>query len=357
MSRRALSFSLIMFLAASCGTSPYETASSIKEGWNPDNDPNNISTTWERKLTSLPVNGGTSTPWTDSYWPSNRAGVAQRWQTSGSNNFTYGTYSKAQLQTMTSAQIGKLSPAEKFDILRGNYNYPVVAFERGRTSPSNASWEGICHGWAAASLAFKEPKPVNVTNAHGISIPFGSADIKAMLSHYTAMYSPTGPKAVGVRCFEDINGGSSGSACKDVNAGAFHLAITNKLGLEQTGVVVDVTTSSEVWNQPVYKYSSQILGYQNPSNTAAPGTVREARIKTTIWYTVEISPKWEKVGEAATPVQSREYTYRVELNAADEIIGGEWTGGGWPDVLWIQNHGNFLTSYAKLNSLYEASVQ
>jgi hypothetical protein len=48
---------------------------------------------------------------------------------------------------------------------------------------------GLCHGWAPASITYAEPKPITVTNADGITIPFGSSDIKAQLTYFAAEYA------------------------------------------------------------------------------------------------------------------------------------------------------------------------
>ncbi len=39
-----------------------------------------------------------------------------------------------------------LSPAEKYDIYVGRYDYPTVQSEWKRTNPEDAHWEGLCHG-------------------------------------------------------------------------------------------------------------------------------------------------------------------------------------------------------------------
>ncbi|NBX17181.1 MAG: hypothetical protein EBR09_07440, partial [Proteobacteria bacterium] len=69
----------------------------------------------------------------------------------------------------------------------GRFDFPTVQSERRRTSPAAAAWEGLCHGWAPASLEFNEPEPVTVTGENNIKIPFGSSDIKALLSWYMAL--------------------------------------------------------------------------------------------------------------------------------------------------------------------------
>ena len=48
------------------------------------------------------------------------------------------------------------------------------------------AWAGYCHGWAPAANRFEEPLPVTVRNADGVEIPFGSSDVKALLTYFEA---------------------------------------------------------------------------------------------------------------------------------------------------------------------------
>lgn len=85
---------------------------------------------------------------------------------------------------MTSTDIARLSPAEKFDFLNGPYYYPLKAEVEKLAAYDAESWEGICHGRAPASMNHNEPRPKILRNPDGIKIYFGSADIKAILSYY-----------------------------------------------------------------------------------------------------------------------------------------------------------------------------
>lgn len=112
------------------------------------------------------------------------SGIAHRWQSQNPQDFQYQLNTLAQLKTMSADDIMKLSPAEKYDIFNQRYDYPTVHSEWQRTSPQDPQWEGICHGWAPASLSFAQPNVVELTNADGIKISFGSSDIKALLSYW-----------------------------------------------------------------------------------------------------------------------------------------------------------------------------
>ena len=74
-----------------------------------------------------------------------------------------------------------------------------------------------------------EPAPVTMTNPDGIKIPFGSADVKALLDYYYAFYTEGDTHQLGNRCSVPVWMG--GGNCSDVNAGAFHIVVANQIGL------------------------------------------------------------------------------------------------------------------------------
>lgn len=118
---------------------------------------------WEKVLDNLPLKSTLSEPpWSDTYWPSFLSGIAHRWQLDhgslpGPQDFNYKLLSKAQLLAMDVDEIAQtLSPAEKFDVVNSRFDYPTVKSEWQRTAPTDAKWEGLCHGWAPASLYYHE---------------------------------------------------------------------------------------------------------------------------------------------------------------------------------------------------------
>ena len=54
--------------------------------------------------------------------------------------------------------------------------------------------------------------------------------------------------------FFDELGIPESDACSDTNAGAFHTAISNLVGIRKTSLVEDRAYDYEVWNQPVRGY-------------------------------------------------------------------------------------------------------
>jgi len=328
--------------------------------WESNNEPSLlVDDGYEKNFAKLPVGATLDvTPWSDTYWPSYKGGIATRWSTSD-DSFKYKLHSLAELKQMSDDDLKALSPAEKFDIYRAEYNYPLVAEERKRTDPKCASWEGICHGWSPASLNYAEPGPVTVVNPDGINVPFAASDIKGLLDFYQGQVARGSTKFVANRCNYDKNSDSQhmdDPECRDINAGAFHLAITNSIGLQKLGFVADVTRDLQVWNQPVFKYAtSETRRTNGASDGAAPDTQVEVEVSTDMTYGVEVAQQWGPTGTTSRTVN---YKYRLELNGAGEIVGGEWLQSQWdrPDFLWTQAKVDFQGDWAALATVYGAAT-
>lgn len=348
---------LVVAVLTGCGRPP-QTSSEPTEKWDDANDPLHLGRGFQFHLAELPPSGSLAQrPWTDTYWPSYQGGIAKRWRTHD-NSFTYSP--AAQPKDLPSHALARLSPAEKFDLLRGNYHYPLVSSERHRTSEDSPRWEGLCHGWAPAALAYQEPQPVTMTNQDGLEIPFGSSDIKALLTYHQGIATSARARMIGLRCNDDLADvphAGARPACRDINAGAFHLVLTNYIGLKKQGFIADVTRDAEVWNQPVYGYRSTLLKTTAPSLGAARGTASEAVVHTEMTYVVEVSPSWQpvRVGVFQGTV-TKGYDYRLELDRQGRILGGVWLSADRPDFLWIQEKPEFKGEWRLLGDLYRQSI-
>ncbi len=352
---------MLAFPLAACGQKHGGGAldlSNTKEAWNAVNDPLNLRDQYEVRFSALPQVGELEQkPWTDTYWPSHLGGLADRWNDPASpNSFTYPLRQQAEIAALGVDDLKKLSPAEKYDILVGRYDYPLTSYERQRTHPDDQSWFGLCHGWAPAALNFREPKPVLVAGAAGVQVPFGSSDVKALLLF--AQQSGLDSRAAGDRCNSDTD--SSSSECRDINAGSFHVILTNQVGLLQQGFVAEVARGSQIWNQPVFGFKTDVLGVSGEVYAgAAPGTVKIVSVRTMMRYIAEMGPRWDPLPFAAYPNQEgdRTYEYKLELNAADEIIGGEWTHDDHPDFVWTQRAPELTGFFNDLRRVYEQATQ
>ena len=154
--------------------------------WDRRNNPNGWWYTPRKTAYLLPLRGRASTrTWSDTDWLNRYGGIARRWQEPGMGlNRTYPLHSLAELYALPTPQLKGLSPAEKYDIYVGRLDYPTVLSEWRRTAPPAPQDSGLSSGWAAASVLYDEPGPVTLTAPSGLRIPFGSSDVKALLTYF-----------------------------------------------------------------------------------------------------------------------------------------------------------------------------
>jgi hypothetical protein len=331
--------------------------------WSPSSNPALLGANMVRNFYKLPLTAnlqGPRQPWSDTYWPHYEGGIAVPYRT-GEDAWKSRLFSKTEILSgrVSAEQINNLSPAAKFDLLRGMYNYPLTRDVLSSTNPKNPSWWGICHGWAPAALNHPEPQPITVTNPDGVVIHFGSSDVKALISFYYADYAYKARKVrqLGNRC----NGDGflffrPGNCKRDVNPGALHIVLGNLIGLQRRGLVGDVTQSKEVWNQPISGYESTVVRERAPSNRSARGTAKEVLVRTKMNYVVEIGPQeLPVVGTDSQSFDSRDFTYWLELDAAGNILGGSYNKAvseESPDFFWTVQPMAFLGDFAALNKIY-----
>lgn len=362
------------------GAGAPSTVSRPLSGWDGYNSPGNFSQSYEYRFSQLPAVGrvATHTPWPDTYWPTREGGINKRWMVSANpgnpaysqlsrENRSFGYYlrSEAEVRAMSREELTGLSPAEKYDIFMGRFDYPLVYSVRAVTRPGAPDWAGICNGWAPAALRHPEPAPVDVMSAGGILVPFGASDVKALLSH---MYWEENDNTafLGRRC---TGGGifSNPALCNDVNAGAFHIVMANELGRLQRGFLLDIDPGKEVWNQPAIGYHTNVVGRQGPSRGSARGTVEEVIVQTTFNYTDETDPQWASIIGVTDPATGgpsfrvdhglgvKQYQYSLELDAYGNILGGTWYQGDHPDFLWQMDGLTFKGRWEGLNQIYRPS--
>ncbi len=350
----------ISSISAGCGS---KTQSDPLEVWDQANDPVHFSDSYALTFADLPISGTSDIiPWSDTYWPHIFAGISTRWNgDSFASLFDYPLYTKEQVAQLSPKKLAELSPAEKYDLYMGSYQYPLVHSERRRTAGNHPAWAGLCHGWAPASLNFKEPKSVLVTSEAGVQIPFGSSDIKALLSLVQGHYSKAPAKFLGGRCNRDLKKDpifSNDPECKDVNAASFHLVLTNELGIAKKGIIMDATRDLQVWNQPVFKFAARVDAEQPASPGAAQGTIKEVIITNEVTYGAESVAQWNAViGTEYFNSVTVTYKYRLELDIAGQIVGGEWLSTERPDFLWVQERAKFTGYLALVETIYKESLK
>ena len=364
-------------LAVLPSCTPPQGDSSTERAWNEANNPQILKgrKDLERRFSKLPDEGKVKSsrrPWLSTYWPSQLGGLSARWNSQSYVGFWTRPPGFQSLKSMSLQEKATLSPAEKYDIYMGNYSYPLTQYEKSRTHPLDLNWEGLGHGVAAASLVFPEPKPVLAKNPTGIEVPFGSADLKGLLALYMGYVASNDVHFVGERCNRFVASHSNTNdvlvnlgpgmgretlaECEDVNAGTFHVLLTNWIGRQRESIIADSSRGGEVWNFPILEYSSRVLSTQGPGPKSAPGTVRENVVETLVHFAAHARPAWrEKEGLVENSIEKHIYRYTVELNKNGEIIGGEWLVNDFPDFLWRQGKPQFDFYFQKLGDLVELS--
>jgi hypothetical protein len=327
--------------------------------WDEGNSPSNFDPNYIRDFNALPLSGEMDQSghrgWADSYWPRVRGGIADRWQIPG---YQYrddrgpGIYDF--FHTMTPIQIDRLSPAEKFDIIRGRWDFPITTRLRKKYKENEKDWRGLCNGWTHASLNIPEPQPIVYQDRRsGLKIPLGSSDIKGLLAYYYAEVDNSRARYIGRSCRSmsrillNLNG-----ACSDVHPGAFHIMMANELGIHKQGFAADRDPSVQVWNQPFVKFESRIDSIKTKDFgwSATKETQKELTITSVLTYANELYDNDEPTMETADHVapsyfpvlatqkyRTIEYQYKLELDHRNRIIGGEWISDMRPDLIWRQN--------------------
>ena len=334
-----------------------------KNAWNGWNDPFKMDKNFETDFDKLPLSGnleGEGLAWPGYYWANNRGGIAQRWRSSNPQDFKYSSPNQSQILGLSKEQINKLSPAEKFDLYMGDYSYPTVSRVWGQTRRGADAWHGICHGVSPSSLNHSEPKTVTLYNPDGIEITFYSADIKALLAYYYAKVSDSKTVQVGKRCFVGarIPFLSSRSGCTDVNPGSLHIIMANRLGISKKGFIADMDRYKQVWNHPAIEFSSRVLRTANgDTRRSAYGTVKRVLVKSKVKYSATINPMENFViGTTDAKYDSRIYTYWLELDSSNRIIGGEWVSDDRPDFLWYKEKAEFTGYWKGIEEIYQAQL-
>lgn len=315
-------------------------------------------------------------PYADDYYPVRNGGIAARWQLPKERQRSYTPVTLAQARRMTRDQLALLSPAEKFGLVSGQENFAAEILRRdGASAPE---WMGYCNAWAIASLFYQEPKPVTIS-ANGLEVPFGSSDVKALLTeNIFRMQKHVGRSEGGIigRC--DIQGVCEGS----LNAGAMHLAITEMIGKQRKGVVADLQAGPEKWNYPIFRYDAKditgavVAGLGGGDagkaslmrSTGADASVKDIRVvKMDLTYRVEAVADWAPRGTGGF-METTSLCYTLELDARKEIRGGTYLSSGpaipeacakgrAPDYIFFKKTVEFMPGMTALENIYRRSVE
>lgn len=275
--------------------------------------------------------------WSGNPWEKNRGGINLRWNTPTPEGFYYESPSKEELLFMTPELIAELSPSEKYDLLMGRYEYPLKEEVTTFIDPRASNAETLEMGWVQAAVHHIEPAPKTLINADGISIPFGSSDIKALLSyHYQYFHELEHQGQLGRQCPQGSGWFNWNKDCKnDLNAGSFHVVLANRINRHET-FMVDIERYKEVKNRPVMGFVSRVEEESQDVSNTPLGTAKVLTVRTKVSYLdFAVAPSVEVTKN--TPYQRiivRDYKYKLFVGPSSQIVGGEWLSEDRPDFLW-----------------------
>lgn len=235
-----------------------------------------------------------------------------------------------------------------------------VLYRYWKPRPDSISyWFGICDGWSPASIYLPRPvRPVTVTGKLGHRITFFPDDLKALGSYLFARTNNDGMNTMNYRfagrpCAEwgdpvvDREGYVKDFRCNDVDAGLFHLALLNRIGLDRMGLMIDIDNNHKINNHPVGSYELRYFNLANgeegsldasvvPRIAVEDGFARrrhpeavsllgvKARVTYRYYQWTENNRDRSWDSPEFDRVRSEEYTYDLELDREGRVLGGEW---------------------------------
>lgn len=293
-----------------------------------------LKTPLSRDIELLPLKGQvlkTKKLWSGDSWPLNRGAINFRWNSPLKESFNYLSPTTRELQNIPLDTLKRLSPAEKYDLYLGRYDYPLKYEVDILARTGGHNWEGLCHGWAAATLNHESPQEKILLNPDGLEIPFGSSDIKALLSYAYSKIILSSDQTLGKRC--ETNGLFEDHCDNDLTALNFHLVLTNRLGLRGESFVADIERFKEVWNHPISAYTSTIIKKNRNSVT----------FRTTLTYLDLIKENsWKETPNIFSYLTVE---YELDLNRKGQLTKGRWLSEARPDFLWITEDEEVFTGY------------
>jgi hypothetical protein len=185
------------------------------------------------------------------------------------------------------------------------------------------------------------------------------------MSYYYARIEADADGFVGDRCNGKLLGRFFKRGCKknDMNAGSFHLVLTNLIGLQGRAFAGEMEPGAEVWNHPIYAYRTKTGEPTKASRKAAREAVTEIPVETTVRYTIETLPSFQPIlARGANRFREKVYQYILELDVQGRIVGGRWSTRAAPDFLWsmgvrdFSSHPRFGEHFSVLNRIYQPAL-
>jgi hypothetical protein len=316
----------------------------------------------EMRLKKLPTTGVFDpAPWPGPYWPMYQDGINVIWSL---NEPSAAEKYATAFDLDVTEFMNNISSASGIDAESSN---TVCTTDDDCTSESSDSvcairtdqtsgyciptWYGICHAWTPAAILEDEPQCSVTYNG----VTFQVLDLKALV---TQVYDGadvetvfTGVRYNGESDSTDEYGRHTNSAYRDLGPGFFHVAITNILGRYNQSFIIDYAADADVWNQPVRgfnvkqqtRYTLEEAGETfysvdtYPFNDEASSIVYVKTRLSWIYETYTDGPL-VSTGKVDSYTTGAYYTYLLEMDEDDKIIGGEWiwdSDDTHPDFLWF----------------------
>lgn len=336
------------------------------------------------KLEALGLNASSLNvqPWSGYFWANLKGGLGYRWQETA---FPQANWRAArefvEARPFTQSITNVLSPAEKYDLamnidprFEGSLTQAEWGLGESEFNRTGAvqGWQGICHGWAPASVFLPEPKKDVWVQAPYGPILFKVDDIKALGSAFWANGNYRSVYA-GFRCrLSDIPRDREGRIidpkCFSMNPGDWHLILTHMVGSLKKPFIMDIDNRSEVWNKPIISYRLEYFDLANHARKSprfmnvvrersqlgnlrfahyrTPGTVYVVGVKSMVVVGYGSNPS-ELTPQRRTLV----FEYDLELDSQYKILGGEWRSEKHPDFLWRPEFNTTATNVGETHGL------
>ena len=105
---------------------------------------------------------------------------------------------------------------------------------------------------------------------------------------------------------------------------------------------MDLERYKEVWNHGIVKFESEVIAQQH----------KRVKIRTRIYFPKTIEPHLAPiVGSSLDYIDSKIYTYWLELDDDYHITGGSWVSFERPDFIWYQEKLELSEDFKKLAEL------
>ncbi len=266
---KILPFCLFLFWAA-CRGAPIQPGAAQpgqkEDAWDTANNPSHLGDDFIYAVYALPTEGEAPPPIPGDYWPTYRDSINAKWDSEQPSpvekyarafgkDVTQVMDAVSYAQGVKSLDYRKACTSDE-DCSDQNDGSACAASYDGADKRCVPRWWGICHGWAPYALS--EPAAKHSVKRNGVT--FYPGDLQALMS---LLYTDIDSAMLATRCElgnhdhpvgSDPSGRTIESSCRDMNAGSWHVLVTNKMGLHHQGFVLDQSANYEVWNQPGWKF-------------------------------------------------------------------------------------------------------